>query len=1247
MITKIGNALMRYGVTEKEYRKCLPQIQRNNRIMLGIFSGVMALLFCLLVLFEKDSDYTIPRTIMMIVAALVCICIWVSKKSNSVLVKFVLYTIFVMTFATAGYQGAFLNTQMYCTTFLLVLAAFPVFLLDRPLPLFGLSALASVIYLYCAWQTKPHAVAYGDTCNVIIALLWGMLAHYALGAIRVKGMLDRVELRNRDERHTELIGNTPVGICMMQLNNENEFHLSYCSPGFLEMCRLSHEEADKLYQGSAYDGVHPEDRAWVQEAIERHTDEKSFILKDFRLATGDGDYIWVSVVLRRRSTKADYKSYYVVCTDITHEHELRSQLYDSQKRFEVALENSDLHIWEYDLINNRCINSEKAGRVYGAARVMENFPECLAEEGKADEKAMAVYLDLKRRLLNGESKVDAEVRLVDAVGNWHWRRIDYQLEKDSNGKPIRAIGCSREITEQKELQQKYNDQLAYRNSIAKNSLFCMRIDLDDDVIFEYTATEPRLNDCVTEHMAATALLTIFEGNSSEEMDEGSAHRCLDIKSLQDAYENGETQLHACYKCKLLHIYVDLNVSILKNPANGHLEAFFVFTDVNDICMTQKAFGAVVNTNFAFVGIADIITDNFFCLVHSDRDYASAQYYDSYTETVHGFADADREKFLTDEDYRIAYEDVSFENVTAHLEKMPLYEFNIKVRGNGTEISTYRLSYCYIDAKKKQILIVQTNVTKAVADAERDQQNLADALQAAEQASRAKSEFLSRMSHEIRTPMNAIIGISTLAVNDVNDPAMMSEDLSKIIMSARYLLSLINDILDMSRIESGRMALNAAPIEFDEFISGINNIIYSQCTAKGIDYDVIVNGFLESAYIGDRVKLQQVLVNILGNSVKFTPKGGKITLIIEQLNQEADQATLRFAISDTGIGMDEEFLPHLFAPFEQENSGITTAYGGTGLGLAISKNMVEMMDGHIDVHSIKGVGTEFVVEVKLGISESAVRNAQLQLPNLSTLVVDDDVLVCQNAQKILEKIGMESEWTDSGISAIEMVKTNHGAGKDYDLILLDWKMPGMDGIETAKEIRRIVGDDVTIIIMTAYDWSQIEKAARAAGVNMFMQKPIFQSTLLSAFKKIYGDVLEEAVPKKQEYHLEGKHILLVEDHPLNTEIAKRMLKSKGVTVSEARNGLEAIESFSAAPAGTFDAILMDVRMPVMDGLTAASHIRRLQKEGSKTIPIIAMTANAFEEDMKKSRESGMDAHLAKPIEPELLFSTLDRFVNNKS
>lgn len=1238
---------MRYGVTKEEYKKCQPQIQRNDRIMLGIFSGMMALLFCVLILIEKNSSYTMPRTIMGIVAALICALIWFRGEGSSFFTRFALYVIFAMTLATAGYQGAFLNTEMYCTSFILVLAAFPVFLLDRPAPLFGISILAANIYLYCAWQMKSPEAAYGDTCNVIIALFWGMIAHYALGAIRVKGMLDRVELRNRDERHTELIGNTPVGICMMQLNDKNEFHLSYCSPGFLEMCRLSQEEADRLYQGSAYEGVHPEDRTWVQAEIERHTDEKSFILKDFRLVTGDGDYIWVSVVLRRRSLKVDYKSYYVVCTDITYEHLLRTQLYDSQKRFEVALENSDLQVWEYDLVNNRCINSKKAGKIYGASRVMENFPECLAEEGKADEKAMAIYLDMKKRLLNGEEKVSAEVRLVDASGNWHWRRIDYQLEKDSNGKPIRAIGCSREITEQKELQQKYNDQLAYRNSIAKNSLFCMRIDLDDDIIFEYTATEPRLKECVTEHMPATTLLTIFEGNAAEEMEEDSAHRCLDLKSLQNAYENGETQLHACYKCKLLRIYVDLDVSILKNPANGHREAFFVFTDVNDICMTQKAFGAVVNTNFVFVGIADILTGNFFCLVHSDRDYASAQYYDNYIETVHRFADVDREKFLTDEDYRMAYEEVSFENVTAHLKEMPLYEFNIRVRGKDTEINTYRLSYCYVDAKKNQILIVQTNVTKAVADAERDQQNLADALQAAEQASRAKSEFLSRMSHEIRTPMNAIIGISTLAVNDVKDPVLMSEDLSKIIMSARYLLSLINDILDMSRIESGRMALNAAPIEFDEFISGINNIIYSQCASKGIDYDVIVNGFLESTYVGDRVKLQQILVNILGNSVKFTPKGGKITLMIEQIRQEADQAALRFTISDTGIGMDEDFLPHLFAPFEQENSGITTAYGGTGLGLAISKNMVEMMDGHIDVHSIKGVGTEFVAEVKLGISDTSTRTAQLQLPKLRTLVVDDDVLVCQNAQIILEKIGLESEFTVSGISAIEMVKLNHEAAKDYDLILLDWKMPGMDGIETAREIRKIVGDDVTIIIMTAYDWSQIEKAARAAGVNMFMQKPIFQSTLLSAFEKIYGDVLEEAVPEKQEYHLEGRHILLVEDHPLNIEIAKRMLKSKGITVAEARNGLEAIECFSAAPAGTFDAILMDVRMPVMDGLTAAAHIRRLQKEGSRTIPIIAMTANAFEEDMKKSRESGMDAHLAKPIEPDLLFGTLERFINDKS
>ncbi|NCC00981.1 MAG: PAS domain S-box protein [Clostridia bacterium] len=432
----IADILMRYGVTREEYDKCLPQILRNNKIMLGILNGVLGLCFLILVLWDRDDDYLKLRIVVGIVALLICFLICTKGEKHPAFMRCALYLTLVIILAAAGYQGAFLNIDKYCTFFLLTLAAFPVFLMDRPGTFCAFLITAAGGYIYCAWQVKPENIAYGDTCNVIFALLWGVIAFYALGSFRVRGMIDRVQLGERDRQNEELIGNTPVGICMMQMDRDNELHLSYCSPGFLEMSRMSQPEADKLYKGSAYEALHPDDREWVREIIEQHTDEAAFSINDFRLLTGTGDYIWISVVLRRKALVSEVKSYYVVCTDVTKEHELRAQLSDSQKRFDIALDNSDLHIWEYDLLNNRCINSEKAGKVYGATRVMENFPECLLDEGKADEQSMAIYLDMKKQLLAGNSNVKADVRLRDAKGKWHWRRIEYQLEKDADGKPI-------------------------------------------------------------------------------------------------------------------------------------------------------------------------------------------------------------------------------------------------------------------------------------------------------------------------------------------------------------------------------------------------------------------------------------------------------------------------------------------------------------------------------------------------------------------------------------------------------------------------------------------------------------------------------------------------------------------------------------------------------------------------------------------------------------------------------------------
>lgn len=600
--------------------------------------------------------------------------------------------------------------------------------------------------------------------------------------------------------------------------------------------------------------------------------------------------------------------------------------------------------------------------------------------------------------------------------------------------------------------------------------------------------------------------------------------------------------------------------------------------------------------------------------------------------------------MAPEDVERSIEEMIPAGIIRNLKTQRVFSTMYSIYDDEHRVYRKRIQYAYLDEAAGQVVMTRTDVTDIMEEQKKQQDLLESALLAAKQASSAKTEFLSRMSHEIMTPMNAIIGMSAIAAQSIGNDEEIADCISKIGISSRFLLSLINDILDMSRIESGKMLLKNENIPFEEFVNGINTICFAQAQARNIYYECTVAPDVEECYVGDAMKLQQVVMNVLSNAIKFTPEGGRVSMNISQRKRIKDNAELRFVINDTGCGISEKFIPHIFEPFAQENTGTTSNYGGTGLGLAISKNIVDMMNGQINVRSIVGVGTEFTVDVNLGITDEARHKyrerASYNFTELKALVVDDDVTVCEYTGIILKGMGVQFEWVDSGRKAIDKVTAKWKSKESFDLVLLDWKMPDMDGIETAREIRRIVGPDITIIIMTAYDWASIEHEAKLAGVNLLMSKPMFKSSLMSAFEKVFGDKKEgEHEDIVTNFDFTGKRVLLAEDHPLNVEVATKLLEHRGFAVEHAENGLRALEMFTTTPVGYYDAILMDIRMPQMDGLQAASNIRHCRKKDAKTVPIIAMTANAFEDDIEKSMAAGMNAHLAKPIEPDVLYSTL--------
>ena len=601
--------------------------------------------------------------------------------------------------------------------------------------------------------------------------------------------------------------------------------------------------------------------------------------------------------------------------------------------------------------------------------------------------------------------------------------------------------------------------------------------------------------------------------------------------------------------------------------------------------------------------------------------------------------------FVDEEYREKYlEFIQPDYIKAKLEENPVAGLLYVAHHNGGT-SYERLKIA--DARKRgsndpinvvSVGIIDVNEeVKATMD---QNQALSDALALAEEASKAKTAFLSNMSHEIRTPMNAIISIGSIALSDPEISDKTKDYLVKIGVSAKHLLKIINDILDMSRIEAGRMTIKSERFSMSELMEQINTIVESQCNDRGLKYVNSLDEGLEGNFIGDPVKLKQVLINILGNAVKYTEAGGTVTLKVEKIVTFNNKTTMRFVISDTGIGMDPEFIPRVFEAFSQEDTSATSKNNSTGLGMAITKNIVEMMNGEITVESTKGVGSTFTVTLTFMESEDAGGKWEsIKTSELTALMVSDNAVSGSYVSIELGNVGITVDVAKDGLEAVEKVRLKEARNGKYDVIIVDREMVNDDFLSVITAIRNVSVYEKLVIALIAYHFSDIADHARAAGVNILVSKPLTSQVFLDK----YQTALNANSVETRAVDLSGRHILLAEDKEINSEIMTMVLQMRDMVVDVAANGKIAVDMYEQHEEGYYCAILMDIRMPEMDGITATGLIRKMGRADSKTIPIIALTANAFDEDVERSLQAGLNAHLTKPVEPDVLFNTLRRLV----
>ena len=851
------------------------------------------------------------------------------------------------------------------------------------------------------------------------------------------------------------------------------------------------------------------------------------------------------------------------------------------------------------------------------------------------------------------TKYNVEYRLKMQNGQYQWFRTSAEVIRRLDGSANRIAGIISNIDAEKRSRMQAQRAAAFHRAFTSANLCEYYVNLEKNT-FDTFKVEPSLMTAFEQNHTWDGLVRFFVDNYVVEEDKKSVTDFYNRAYITKKLKGLETEL--CQECRIVLDGEERWVSnvVMRGEIEDSEYAMIFLRDIteskaetarrmqmaSDNASMDLLIKSMVRLLDRFV-VCDLENDRYrFYNLQGEMIYAP-------TGTYHGFVEQVVAKYKTLESLDALDAIISPENIRRNLQgENDIYKFEYC----SMDESTYKIaSFIPLEwngTKLVKALLGSMDVSQEKKAEIESHKALKEAYRAAENASCAKTEFLSNMSHDIRTPMNAIIGLTAIAGANIESQDRVVECLGKITKSSRHLLGLINEVLDMARIESGRMSLAEEDFSLPELVDNLLTLTKPAIDEHKHQLEVKVEHIEHEAVCGDSLRIQQIFVNLMSNAVKYTPDGGNITLTIkEKPNGFSELGCYEFSIEDNGIGMTPEFQKIMFEPFSRADDHRTTKVQGTGLGMAIARNIVNLMNGDIQVESAPNKGTKITVTVYLKLQENE-KEQEKELLDLPVLVVDDDKTCCESTVATLQEIGIAGEWVLTGKEAVERCAARHKTGRDYFAVILDWKMPEMDGIATARKIREQVGEDVTIIILTSFDFSEIEEEARAAGVNAFMAKPLFRSRLTATLRQFTSGKKEKNARNyledfaKENYA--GKRILLVEDNELNREIATEIIGMTGVTIDSAENGKIAFEKVMEAPEKWYDLIFMDIQMPIMNGYEATAAIRSLAGSRGK-VPIIAMTANAFAEDVQLAKNTGMNEHIAKPLDLNKLNDVLKQWL----